>query len=52
MRKLFAAKLHERKGASHDNSSTTHDGGYAGEKSLTADPSHILAAGLSVCTLL
>jgi hypothetical protein len=50
MGKLFAAKLRGRKGASHDNSSTSHDGGYAGEKSLTADPSHIRAAGLPVCT--
>ena len=50
MGKMFAAKLHGRKGASHDNSLTMHAGGYAGEKSLTADPSHLRAAGLPVCT--
>jgi hypothetical protein len=36
MEKLFAAKLRERKGTFDDNSSTTHDGGYANEKSFFA----------------
>src|SRR5215471_8418313 len=50
MGKLFAAKLQERKGASHDNSSTTHDGGYATEESFSAYPRRIRATGLAVRT--
>src|ERR1700730_3073506 len=50
MEKLFAAKLHERKGAFHDNSSTTHDRGYASEESFFAYPRRLRAAGLEVRT--
>src|SRR6202030_1644388 len=48
--KAVCSKALFRKGASHDITSSTHDRGYAGEESLFADPSHLRAAGLAVCT--
>src|ERR1700680_2640326 len=48
--KAVCSKVLFRKRASHDITSSTHDRGYAGEESLTADPSHLRAAGLAVCT--
>src|ERR1700730_1351983 len=47
---LLAAALPYRKGASHDCSSTTNDGGYAGSESVASHAGIISPTGLAIRT--